>query len=57
VTAANLANLATILRWNVAHDIRFFRIASSFIPYGSHPDFRLDWHERFAAPLERIAAV
>ncbi len=56
VTAANLANLETILRWNVAHDIRFFRIASSLIPYASHPDFRLDWRERFAAPLERIAA-
>jgi UV DNA damage endonuclease len=54
--AANLANLETILRWNVAHDIRFFRIASSFIPFASHRDFQLDWRERFAAPLDRIAA-
>jgi UV DNA damage endonuclease len=56
VIAANLANLEAILAWNVAHGIRFFRIASSFVPFASHPDFRLDWRERFAAPLERVAA-
>lgn len=56
VIAANLADLEAILRWNVAHDIHFFRIASSLIPFASHPGFRLDWRERFAAPLERIAA-
>ena len=54
--AANLADLEAILEWNVAHGVRFFRIASSLIPFASHPDFRLDWRERFAAPLERIAA-
>ena len=54
--AANLADLDAILKWNVAHDIRFFRIASSLIPFASHPDFPIDWRERFAAPLERIAA-
>ena len=53
---ANLADLEAILRWNVAHDIRFFRIASSLIPFASHAEFRLDWRQRFAAPLERIAA-
>jgi len=56
VIAANLADLDAILRWNVAHDIRFFRIASSLIPFASHPDFPIDWRERFAAPLDRIAA-
>jgi UV DNA damage endonuclease len=56
VIAANLANLEAILAWNVAHDIRLFRIASGLIPFASHADFRLDWRERFAAPLERIAA-
>ncbi len=56
VIAANLADLGAILTWNVAHDIRFFRIASSLIPFASHPDFPIDWRERFAAPLERIAA-
>jgi UV DNA damage endonuclease len=56
VIAANLENLEAILAWNVAHDVRLFRIASSLIPFASHPDFRLDWRERFAARLERIAA-
>ena len=56
VIRANLANLEAILKWNVAHDIRFFRVASSFIPFASHPDFQLDWPERFAGQLERIAA-
>ncbi len=56
VIASNLADLETILRWNVAHDIRCFRISSSLIPFASHPHFRLDWRQRFAAPLERIAA-
>jgi UV DNA damage endonuclease len=56
VIAANLAALETILAWNVRHGIGLFRIASSFVPFASHPDFALDWRERFAGSLERIAA-
>ena len=56
VIAANLAGLEAILAWNVARGIRFFRIASGLVPFASHPDFRFDWRERFAAPLERVAA-
>jgi UV DNA damage endonuclease len=56
VITANLDSLEAILAWNVAHDVRFFRIASGLIPFASHRDFRLDWRERFAARLERIAA-
>lgn len=56
VIAANLASLEAILAWNVEHGIRFFRISSSLVPFASHPDFRLDWRERFAGPLERVAA-
>ena len=56
VIAANLADLEAILAWNVAHDIRAFRISSSLIPFASHPTFRLDWLERFAATLERVAS-
>ncbi len=56
VIAANLADLEAILAWNVEHGIRAFRISSSLIPFASHPSFGLDWRERFAAPLERVAA-
>lgn len=54
--AANLADLEAILVWNVEHDIRAFRISSSLIPFASHPTFVLDWRERFAPALERVAA-
>ena len=56
VIGSNLAGLEAILAWNVARGIGFFRISSSLVPFASHPDFRLDWRARFAAPLERVAA-
>ncbi len=54
--AANLADLEAILAWNVERGILAFRISSSLIPFASHPLFDLDWRERFASPLARIAA-
>jgi UV DNA damage endonuclease len=36
VTRANLDALEAILRWNVEHDIRVFRISSNSIPFGPH---------------------
>lgn len=47
----NLNDLQAILEWNLAHGIRFFRIGSSVIPFGSHPEFPIDWQERFSPAL------
>lgn len=50
----NLNDLQAILEWNFRHGIRFFRIGSSIIPFGSHPEFPLDWQDRFSATLATI---
>jgi UV DNA damage endonuclease len=39
--AANLDALEAVLRWNVEHDIRVFRISSNIVPLASHPANRL----------------
>ena len=54
VIEQNLADLRAILEWNLSHGIRFFRVGSSVIPFGSHPDFPLDWETRFADTLEDL---
>ena len=56
VIAENLANLETILAWNLRHGIRFFRVASGVVPFASHESFDLAWPERFADELARIRA-
>jgi UV DNA damage endonuclease len=42
---ANLATLESILRWNVSHDIRVFRLSSGTVPFASHPQARFSWRE------------
>lgn len=56
VTAQNLAALRSILEWNVAHGIHFFRVASSVVPFASHPAFTLDWRGVFSETLGSIRA-
>ena len=50
--AANLDMLEAILRWNVAHHIRVFRVSSNTVPLASHPRASYPWRvalgERFA---------
>ena len=41
--AANLDMLEAILRWNVAHDIRVFRLSSNTVPLASHPRASYPW--------------
>lgn len=53
---ANLEALQTILEWNLAHDIRFFRISSTTVPFASHPVMTVDWQSRFAGTLHDIGA-
>jgi UV DNA damage endonuclease len=57
VTAANLDALETILRWNIDHDIRVFRISSNTIPFGSHPVNTVRWWEETAEQLAQLGRL
>ena len=57
VIAENLATLQEVLRWNVRHGIRFFRVSSSVIPLASHTAFSLDWRAQFATELAELRAA
>lgn len=50
----NLDALQQILVWNDAHDIRFFRISSTTVPFASHPVMTVDWQTHFASTLASI---
>ncbi|GAA3939359.1 UV DNA damage repair endonuclease UvsE [Hymenobacter algoricola] len=52
--AGNLACLQRILEYNVAHGLRFFRIGSSIVPFGSHPINTFAWRTRFAAGFQAL---
>lgn len=54
VIDTNLDALEAILEWNLEHDIRFFRMGSSIIPFASHLAFPLDWEAEFSS---RLAAI
>ena len=47
VVVQNLDDVLAALRWNVARDVRFFRISSDLIPFGPLPEFPFDWAEAF----------
>ncbi|MCB2379893.1 UV DNA damage repair endonuclease UvsE [Hymenobacter sp. BT635] len=52
--AGNLLCLQRILEYNVAHGLRFFRISSGIVPFGSHPINTFPWQTRFAAEFRAI---
>lgn len=45
---ANLDALEAILRWNIEHDVRVFRLSSETVPFGSHAANTLRWWEELA---------
>jgi len=52
----NLDCLHKMLRFNMKHDILFFRIASDLIPFASHAVCRLDWPSYFRREFEDLGS-
>jgi UV DNA damage endonuclease len=50
----NLACLGRILRFNLKHNILFFRITSDLIPFASHPVCKFDWQRSFGREFKAI---
>lgn len=55
--AGNLDCLMKVLRFNVAHQILFFRISSDLVPFASHPVCRVDWRRAFRNEFETLGAL
>ncbi|SYZ77878.1 UV DNA damage repair endonuclease UvsE [Trichococcus shcherbakoviae] len=56
VTAHNLEALEKMVDYNIANDIRLYRISSDLIPFGSSPVNTLDWPEIHKEAFECIGA-
>jgi UV DNA damage endonuclease len=46
--------LMKILRFNVRHNLLFFRITSDLVPFASHPICRFNWQEHFREHFRSI---
>ncbi len=51
---SNLVCLRRILRFNLKHNILFFRITSDLVPFASHPICKFDWQESFGKRFKAI---
>ena len=56
VSAHNLEALEKMVDYNIANDIRLYRISSDLIPFGSSPVNALDWPEIHKEAFERVGA-
>lgn len=52
----NLNSLENIVEYNIANDIRLFRISSDLIPFGSNPVNRLPWWDMYSSWMQTIGA-
>ena len=50
----NLVCLGRILRFNLRHNILFFRITSDLVPFASHPICKFDWQGSFGKRFKGI---
>jgi UV DNA damage endonuclease len=50
----NLVCLKRILRFNLKHNILFFRITSDLVPFASHPICKFDWQRSFGKGFKAI---
>lgn len=49
ITALNLQHTARILHYNIAHEIKLYRLSSSLVPLATHPEVMWD----FITPLKK----
>ena len=54
---SNLECLKKILAWNISHNIKFFRIGSSLIPFASHQINKLIWEKEFEKEFKEISNI
>jgi UV DNA damage endonuclease len=52
----NLGCLDKILRYNVEHNMLFFRITSELVPFASHPICEFDWQKYFTGKFEDLGS-
>lgn len=57
LTRENLKGLVRVLDWNVARNIRFYRISSGIIPLASHPRARWPWQRTLKRELLEIGRI
>jgi UV DNA damage endonuclease len=53
----NLRCLIEILKFNVKHDLYFFRISSDLIPFASHPVCDFKWERHFADEFKYLGGL
>ena len=54
LTAHNLSSLENMIDYNIANDIRLFRISSALVPFGSEPSNTVHWWDYFAERFVQI---
>jgi UV DNA damage endonuclease len=50
----NLKHLAKVLKYNVDHDLLFFRISSDIVPFASHPVCKFEWDKHFQSEFKEV---